>query len=59
MGLTDNIQHASYFQQMEGKYARMEKGTANAFGDPEGYRKYVAEKRAAFEAELKKQRTAQ
>jgi metallo-beta-lactamase class B len=50
--------HGNYFS-MEDKYARMEKGTANAFVDPDGYRKYVAEKRAAFEAELKKQRSAQ
>jgi metallo-beta-lactamase class B len=50
--------HGAYFG-MEEKYARMQKGTANAFVDPEGYRKYVDEKRAAFEAELKKQRAAQ
>jgi len=50
--------HGAYFG-MEQKYARMQKGAADAFVDPPGYRKYVGEKQAAFEAELKKQRTAQ
>ena len=50
--------HGAYFG-MEEKYARMQKGTADVFVDPQGYRKYVGEKQLAFEAELKKQRTAQ
>jgi metallo-beta-lactamase class B len=49
--------HGAYFG-MEEKYARMQKGTADVFVDPQGYRKYVGEKQLAFEAELKKQRTA-
>jgi metallo-beta-lactamase class B len=41
---------------MEGKYARMKNGDANAFVDPEGYKKYVAQKEQDFLAELAKQK---
>ena len=46
--------HGEYFG-MEAKYARMKQGGANPFIDPEGYKKYVAQKEADFYAELKKQ----
>jgi metallo-beta-lactamase class B len=49
--------HGEYFG-MEAKYARMKAGSANAFVDPEGYKKYVAEKQQDFEAELAKQKAA-
>ena len=45
--------HGEYFG-LEEKYARMKQG-ANPFIDPDGYKKYVAQKEADFEAELKKQ----
>jgi len=47
--------HGEYFG-MEGKYARMKNGDANAFVDPEGYKKYVAQKEQDFLAELAKQK---
>ena len=40
---------------MEKKYPRLKAGQANPFIDPEGYKAYVAEREAAFRAELKKQ----
>jgi len=46
--------HGSYFD-MEEKYARMTKGDATPFVDPEGYRKYVSEREQAFRTELAKQ----
>jgi len=46
--------HGSYFGLVE-KYARWKAGDKNAFIDPAGYKAYVAERRQAFEAELKKQ----
>jgi metallo-beta-lactamase class B len=46
--------HGDYYG-MEAKYARMKEGQPNPFIDPEGYRDFVAEKEAAFQAELKKQ----
>jgi len=48
--------HGDYFG-MEDKYARLQKGDAEAFVDPDGYRRFVASKAAAFEAELKKQQS--
>ena len=45
--------HGSYYG-MEEKYARMKSGT-NPWVDPEGYRKYVAEREHAFRAELARQ----
>jgi len=47
--------HGEYFG-MEGKYSRMKNGDANAFVDPEGYKKYVAQKEQDFLAELAKQK---
>jgi metallo-beta-lactamase class B len=46
--------HGSYFG-LEAKYARLQKGNAEAFVDPAGYRKFVAGKTAEFQAQLKKQ----
>ena len=46
--------HGSYFG-LEAKYARLQKGDAEAFVDPAGYRKFVADKTAEFQAALKKQ----
>jgi metallo-beta-lactamase class B len=43
--------HGDYYD-MEDKYARINQGGANPFIDPEGYRKFVAEKEAAFRTEL-------
>jgi metallo-beta-lactamase class B len=47
--------HGSYYN-LDAKYARMQKGDANAFIDPVGYRRFVADKSAEFQMELKKQR---
>ena len=49
--------HGAYFD-MEAKYARLQKGETEVFVDREGYRKFVADRAAAFEAELQKQREA-
>src|SRR5215510_11212565 len=49
--------HGSYFD-LETKYARIKESAPTAFVDPEGYKKYVAEKEQAFRAELEKQRAA-
>lgn len=49
--------HGEYFG-MEAKYARMKPGVANPFIDPDGYKKYVAQKEADFYAELKKQQAS-
>lgn len=46
--------HGGYFD-MEAKYARFEKGDSAAFIDPEGYRKFVAEREQAFRVELVRQ----
>lgn len=46
--------HGDYFG-MAAKLPRMKEGSPNPFIDPQGYRKYVADKEAAFHAELKKQ----
>jgi metallo-beta-lactamase class B len=47
--------HGEYFGMLE-KYARMEKGGANPFVDPDGYKKYVALKEQDFLTELAKQK---
>ena len=47
--------HGAYYN-LDAKYARMQKGDANAFVDPAGYRKFVADKKAEYQAELHKQR---
>jgi metallo-beta-lactamase class B len=47
--------HGNYFE-MEAKYARLKEGVPAPFIDPEGYKKYVAQKEQAFRAELARQR---
>jgi len=49
--------HGGYFG-LEGKYAQMQQGVQAPFVDPEGYRRYVASKEAAFRAELARQLAA-
>ena len=49
--------HGDYFG-LEEKYPRMKEGSPNPFIDPDGYKKYVAEKEKAFYAELAKQKAA-
>jgi metallo-beta-lactamase class B len=46
--------HGSYFD-MAAKHARWKRGDSTAFVDPEGYRKYVREREAAFRKELARQ----
>ncbi len=46
--------HGSYYE-MENKFARANKGGENPFFDPEGYKRYVAEREQAFREEVKKQ----
>jgi metallo-beta-lactamase class B len=50
--------HGNYFD-LETKYARLKEGALEAFVDPEGYQKYVADKEQAFKTELAKQKAAQ
>ena len=49
--------HGEYFGMLE-KYPRLKDGSANPFIDPEGYKKYVAQKEQDFLAELAKQKAA-
>lgn len=49
--------HGSYFGMAE-KVPRLKAGAANPFIDPEGYKKFVAQKAAEFRAELEKQTAA-
>lgn len=49
--------HGSYFGMAE-KVPRLKAGAANPFIDPEGYKKFVAQKDAEFRAELEKQTAA-
>lgn len=49
--------HGNYFD-MESKYARLKEGALAVFVDPEGYKKYVADREQAFRVELAKQRAA-
>jgi metallo-beta-lactamase class B len=49
--------HGSYFD-LETKYARLKESGLAAFIDPEGYKKFVADKERAFKTELAKQRAA-
>jgi metallo-beta-lactamase class B len=49
--------HGNYFD-LETKYARLKEGAPGAFVDPEGYKKYVADKEQAFKTELAMQRAA-
>ncbi len=46
--------HGEYYG-MIAKYASLQAGAANPFIDPEGYKKYVAEREQAFRDEWKKQ----
>ena len=47
--------HGGYFG-MEEKYARFKQGDANPFVDPDGYKRFVADKETEFRTELAKQR---
>lgn len=49
--------HGGYFD-LERKYARLKENALVAFVDPEGYKKYVADREQAFKAEFAKQRAA-
>lgn len=49
--------HGAYFQ-MEEKYKRLQAGVANPFVDPDGYKRFVADKEEEFRAELAKQQRA-
>ncbi len=49
--------HGAYYG-MEDKFARLNKGGANPFIDPDGYKRYVAEREETFRSELKKQTAA-
>jgi metallo-beta-lactamase class B len=49
--------HGDYFG-MAAKYARMQNGERDVFVDPEGYKRYVASRKAAFQTELERQRSA-
>jgi metallo-beta-lactamase class B len=46
--------HGDYFG-LEAKYPRMKAGGANPFIDPDGYKRYVAEREQAFRRELERQ----
>ena len=48
--------HGNYFG-LDEKYPRMRPGSANPFIDPDGYKKYVAQKEQDFYAELAKQKS--
>jgi metallo-beta-lactamase class B len=47
--------HGNYFD-MEAKYSKLQKGVPTPFIDPDGYKKYVAQREQAFRAELARQR---
>jgi len=49
--------HGNYFG-LEAKYPLMKQGNPNPFVDPDGYKKYVAQKEQDFRAELAKQKLA-
>jgi metallo-beta-lactamase class B len=49
--------HGGYFG-LEEKYPLMKEGSANPFIDPDGYKKYIAQKEQDFRAELTKQKLA-
>jgi len=46
--------HGDYYG-LDKKYPRLKEGQVNPFIDPEGYKAYIANREAAFRAELKKQ----
>lgn len=47
--------HGNYFD-LEAKYAQLKERGIAVFVDPDGYKKYVADKEQAFRTELEKQR---
>ena len=49
--------HGNYFD-LEAKYARMKEGGPSPFVDPDGYKKFVAQKEQDFRTELAKQKAA-
>jgi metallo-beta-lactamase class B len=49
--------HGNYYG-LEAKFARMSKGGANPFIDPDGYKRYVDEREKTFRSELEKQTAA-
>jgi metallo-beta-lactamase class B len=49
--------HGSYFG-LEAKYARMKEGGQNPLIDPDGYKKFVAQREQDFRTELAKQKAA-
>ncbi len=49
--------HGGYFGLSE-KYARFQHGDRNAFIDPAGYKAYIADRKQAFEDELRRQTNA-
>jgi metallo-beta-lactamase class B len=49
--------HGGYFG-LEEKYPRMKEGGANPFVDPDGYKKFIAEKEQEFRGELARQEQA-
>jgi metallo-beta-lactamase class B len=49
--------HGSYFG-MDDKYPKLKAGSPNPFIDPEGYKKFVAQKEGEFRSELEKQTAA-
>lgn len=49
--------HGAYYGMKE-KYAKLEKGGANPFIDPAGYKAYLAEREQAYLANLEKQKAA-
>jgi metallo-beta-lactamase class B len=50
--------HGSYYGMSE-KFASIKDGAANPFVDAEGYKRYIAEREAAFREEWKKQQGQQ
>jgi metallo-beta-lactamase class B len=49
--------HGNYYD-MDAKFAKMKPGGANPFIDPDGYKRYVAEREKTFRSELEKQTAA-
>jgi metallo-beta-lactamase class B len=49
--------HGDYYG-MEKKFAKVKQGGANPFIDPDGYKRYVAEREKTFRSELEKQTAA-
>lgn len=49
--------HGGYYN-LEAKFARLKRGGANPFVDPEGYKSFVAEREQAFRSELARQTAA-